>query len=56
MHYRVDFKYGYIIYNNKEEAMEHFHSSSDSVRIRECSDAYDDGTVLEGQPIIVDLS
>lgn len=57
MRYRVDLEgSGYISYDesDRDKAYEIYHERG--VRIRLCSDIYDEGTVIEGEPVFCDLS
>lgn len=54
--YRVDFQYGYISFDesDSERAFELFRDGG--IRIRRCADIFDDGVVIDGSPIVKDLT
>ncbi len=55
MRYRVDTIYGYVSYDerSRDEAFALYKESG--LRIRICRNIFDEGTVLEGLPLHVDL-
>lgn len=56
MRYRVDLEYGYISYDESEYETALATFKERGIRIRKCEDIFDDGTVIEGKPIYLDLS
>jgi hypothetical protein len=54
--WRVDFEYGYISLDisEKEKAWELYRERG--IRIRRCRDLFDDGVVVAGKPLVVDLT
>jgi hypothetical protein len=56
MRLRVDLERGYVSYDESqsEKAWELFRERG--IRIRKCKDVFDDGVVIEGKPIVVDMS
>lgn len=59
MRYRVDTEYGYISFDesDKKKAYDYYEdASNNAVRILKCEDIFDRGTVLNGAPLISDLT
>lgn len=57
MRYRVDLEHGgYISYDvgDYNKALEVYRE--EGIRIRQCEDIHDEGIVIEGEPIYVDLT
>ena len=54
--YKIDLEYGYVSYDEKDydKAMELY--KSEGIRLRKCSDLFDEGVVIAGKPIIQDLT
>ena len=56
--WRVDFQYGSYIslaYEEKEKAYQ-LYNEQGGIRLRLCRDIFDEGDLVEGPPIIQDLS
>lgn len=59
MRYRVDYRNGsYVSYDEKDskKAFEILKEDDQAIRIRLCKDIHDEGTVLSGAPIYIDLT
>lgn len=57
MRYRVDFEHGgYASYDASEYERAVQLYREQGVRLRQCKDIYDEGTVIEGPPILEDMT
>lgn len=53
MRFRVDTRYGWISFDEKDEAKaREYYASGDALRLRLCADLHDEGTVIEGLPLM----
>lgn len=55
MRWRVDFEFGYASYSDEARARDVYREQG-GVRLRRCRDIHDEGVVVEGPPIVVDLT
>lgn len=54
MRYRVDLEGGYVSYDESEREKAFALYQERGIRIRRCRDIYDEGTVIDGLPIVED--
>ena len=54
--WRVDLPSGYISVASEEKARDIYAERGDAIRIRKCRNIFDNGIVVKGLPIFVDLT
>jgi len=56
MRYRVDFEGGYASFDEKQKGKAERLYKQCGIRMRLCEDLYDEGIVIKGRPIVLDLT
>lgn len=56
MRFRVDMKYGYASFSTDDAEKAYALYEQEGIRIRLCKNIFDEGDVIEGLPIVQDLS
>jgi hypothetical protein len=54
--YRVDLRFGYASFDESQEARARELYQAEGVRLRRCTDLFDEGEVIEGLPLEVEFT